>query len=85
MEGSQDGALAEFAALRQEILNRSTAQQNVLALQLSTSGALFALARRAGGDHVQRLFDVVLLEPHSGHRFRPIGDMRVSACLFPAP
>jgi hypothetical protein len=48
MESSHDGALAEFTALRQEILNRSTAQQNVLALQLSTSGALFGFALAKG-------------------------------------
>ncbi|MER6065171.1 hypothetical protein [Streptomyces sp. NPDC001792] len=36
------GPLAEFAALRQEIIQRQATQHNVLALQLTISGAVFS-------------------------------------------
>jgi hypothetical protein len=49
MDGGHEGALAEFAALRQEIAGRSSAQQNILALQLTTSGALFGFALAKSG------------------------------------
>jgi len=39
-----EGPLAEFGALRQEILQRQATQHNVLALQLTISGAVFSFA-----------------------------------------
>ncbi|MCX4497447.1 hypothetical protein OOK58_39845 [Streptomyces sp. NBC_01728] len=39
-----EGPLAEFAALRQEIIQRQATQHNVLALQLTISGAVFSFA-----------------------------------------
>jgi hypothetical protein len=39
-----EGPLAEFAALRQEIIQRQATQHSVLALQLTISGAVFSFA-----------------------------------------
>jgi hypothetical protein len=39
-----DGALAEFTALRQEILNRLSIQNGIIGLQLTAAGALFGFA-----------------------------------------
>jgi hypothetical protein len=41
---SSEGALAEFDALRQEILQRQGTQHQVLALQLTIAGAVFSFA-----------------------------------------
>ncbi|MFK0157170.1 hypothetical protein ACIQVL_09040 [Streptomyces sp. NPDC090499] len=43
-EHDAEGPLAEFAALRQEIIQRQATQHNVLALQLTISGAVFSFA-----------------------------------------
>ncbi|MFE2756340.1 hypothetical protein ACFXGA_30510 [Actinosynnema sp. NPDC059335] len=42
--GSADGPLAEFAALRDEIQDRVKAQQQMLSLQLTFTGAIFGFA-----------------------------------------
>ncbi|WP_344514783.1 hypothetical protein [Dactylosporangium maewongense] len=39
-----DGPLAEFAALRREVDRRAVAQQQILVVQVLTSGALFVIA-----------------------------------------
>jgi hypothetical protein len=44
MADRTDVALAEFTALRQEIDSRSTTQQNLFVLQLTSAGALFGFA-----------------------------------------
>ena len=41
---SLEGALAEFAALRAEILHRMTIRWNIFALQLTASGVIFSFA-----------------------------------------
>ncbi|GAA3841975.1 hypothetical protein [Streptomyces chiangmaiensis] len=43
-EHGTEGPLAEFTALRQEIIQRQATQHNVLALQLTISGAVFSFA-----------------------------------------
>ncbi|MEU8001815.1 hypothetical protein AB0B66_11680 [Catellatospora sp. NPDC049111] len=40
----QDGAIAEFTALREEIIARHNNQQSLLSIQLTAAGALFSLA-----------------------------------------
>lgn len=54
---SAESALAEFNALRAEVLARMTIQQNVLSLQLGASGAVISFALAAGG---RNLFLLVL-------------------------
>jgi hypothetical protein len=50
-EGSpgQDAALAEFGALRAEIIARQNSQQGLLSIQLTATGALFSLALSGAG------------------------------------
>ncbi|MEV4313421.1 hypothetical protein [Actinocrispum sp. NPDC049592] len=43
------GPLAEFAALRAEIERRSNHQHNLIALQITSAGTLFAFAMSSGG------------------------------------
>jgi hypothetical protein len=44
---ANDGALAEFSALKQEIASRSAVQHNLFALQLTSAGTLFGFALSA--------------------------------------
>jgi len=46
---SQDAALAEFNALRAEIVARQNSQQGLLSIQLTATGALFSLALSGAG------------------------------------
>jgi hypothetical protein len=62
MATSADGQLAEYAALRQEIETRSTAQQNLFSLQLTAAGALFGFALSGPGRAV-----LVLIVPLSSY------------------
>ncbi|HWC84507.1 MAG TPA: hypothetical protein VG756_31510 [Pseudonocardiaceae bacterium] len=59
-DGGHLGALAEFAALRTEIERRSNIQQNLFALQLTISGAVFSFALSS-----QDRVDLLLIIPIS--------------------
>jgi hypothetical protein len=45
----QEGALAEFNALRAEIIARQNSQQGLLSIQLTATGAIFSLALSGAG------------------------------------
>lgn len=48
-QGSFEGPLAEFAALRQEIERRNVVQHGLFALQLTSAGAIFSFAIAGSG------------------------------------
>lgn len=61
-EASIDGALAEFASLRAEMDSRSKYQQQILALQLTLTSAVFAFGLATAG-----LLGIIMIVPLSSY------------------